>query len=283
MAHHKYDKSSKWLIQKHGNGILYLGGVRQVRSWRALQAELVQPSQLPDGLLEVFFHGRSTPDYFLLEVATYPEKRILEQALDGLTLAYQHLHVLPELLTVVLYPRGRFRVTGDHEVTSRLQWSQLACRWKVVELWQLMAEDVLAAGDVGLVPWVPLTRFQGPPAPILAECRRRIDKQALPEERDNLLAVSQVLVQLRYNDPELLAILGGKRIMIESPLINEIVAESTQKTMQEDILEFLKARFGAIPEEISESLRNVCARKKLKALVKHAARSADLEAFRRRL
>src|SRR5207253_6642355 len=63
MAHHQYDKSSKWLIQKHGNGILYLGGIRHVRAWRALQAELVQPSQLPDGLLEVFFHGRSTPDY----------------------------------------------------------------------------------------------------------------------------------------------------------------------------------------------------------------------------
>src|SRR5437879_5628773 len=75
MDHHQYDKSSKWLIQKHGNGILYLGGIRHVRAWRALQAELVQPSQLPDGLLEVFFHGRSTPDYFLLEVATYPENR----------------------------------------------------------------------------------------------------------------------------------------------------------------------------------------------------------------
>jgi len=283
MAHHKYDKSSKWLIQKHGDGILYLGGARQVRSWRALQAELVQPSQLPDELLEVFFQGRSTPDYFLLEVATYPEKRLLAQALDDLTLAYQHLHVLPELLTVVLYPRGRFRVTGAHELMSRLQWSRLACRWRVVELWQLRAEELLAAGDVGLVPWVPLTRFQGAPAPILAECRRRIDKQALPEERDNLLAVSQVLVQLRYNDPELLAILGGKHVVDESPLIKEIVAENTQKARQEAILEFLQARFGPVPEEISGRLRQVRAQKKLKALIKHAARSPDLESFRRQL
>jgi len=36
---------------------------------------------------------------------------------------------------------------------SRLQWSRLACGWKVVELWQLAAEELLAAGDVGLVPW----------------------------------------------------------------------------------------------------------------------------------
>src|SRR5579859_6374918 len=110
MAQHKFDRSSKWLIQKYGDGILYLGGARHVRSWRPLQAELVQPRRLPDGLLEVFFHGRQTPDFFLLEVATYPEKRILEQALNDLSLAYQQLHMLPELLTVVLHPKGSFHV-----------------------------------------------------------------------------------------------------------------------------------------------------------------------------
>jgi hypothetical protein len=159
----------------------------------------------------------------------------------------------------------------------------LVCRWKVVELWELAADDLLAAGDVGLVPWVPLTRFQGPPAPLLEECRRRIDKQARPEERDNLLAVSQVLVQLRYNDPELLKILGGKRVMIESPLIKEIVAENTQKARQEDILEVLQARFGEVPKDVAERLRSIRAQKKLKALVKHAAQCPDLEAFWRRL
>jgi hypothetical protein len=283
MAHQQYDKSSKWLIQKHGDGILYLGGVRHVRRWRALQAELVQPSQLPDGLLEVFFQGRSTPDYFLLEVATYPEKRVLDQALAGLTLAYKHLRVLPELLTVVLHPRGRFRVSGDYAVTSRLQWSQLACRWKVVELWELPAEELLAAGDVGLMPWVPLTHFQGPPQPILEECRRRIDKQARADERNNLLAVSQVLLQLRYNDPELLAVLGGTQVMIESPLINQMMAEKAQKTMQEAILAVLEARFGEVPGEMADRLRKLRAQRKLKSLVKQAALCRDLEAFRKQL
>ena len=75
MPHYQYDKNTKWLIRKHGDSVLYLGGIRQVRRWRALQTELVQPNKLPDGLLEVYFQGRSGPDYFLLEVATYPEKR----------------------------------------------------------------------------------------------------------------------------------------------------------------------------------------------------------------
>jgi hypothetical protein len=283
MAHYKYDKNTKWLIRKRGNSILYLGGVRQVRCWRALQTELVEPNKLPDGLLEVYFHGRSAPDYFLLEIATYPEKRALEQALKDLTLAYQHLHVLPELLTVVLCPRGRFRLTGDHTVTSRLQWSQLACRWKVVELWELAAEDLLAAGDVGLVPWVPLTRFDGPPAPLLEECRRRIDQLAGPEERDNLLAVSQVLVQLRYNDPRLLTILGGKQAMIESPLIKEIVEEVVAENRQKDIVEVLRARFEQVPEEIVEGLRKVTSERKLRTLLKHAVQCSNPESFGKRL
>ena len=50
---HDYDRSSKWLIQHPGVSILRLGGVTGVQSWRPLQAELVQPRQTPDGLLEV--------------------------------------------------------------------------------------------------------------------------------------------------------------------------------------------------------------------------------------
>jgi len=49
----EYDRSSKWLIQHHGGSILRLVGAPEVVSWRPLQAEVVQPGQLPDGLLEV--------------------------------------------------------------------------------------------------------------------------------------------------------------------------------------------------------------------------------------
>ena len=137
----------------------------------------------------------------------------------------------------------------------------------------------MATGDVGLVPWVPLTRFQGPPAPLLEACRQRIDELARPEERDNLLAVSQVLVQLRYNDPKLLTILGGKQVMIESPLINEIIAEKAQN----DIVEVLRARFDEVPEGIIERLRKITADKKLTTLLKYAVQCPSLESFRKRL
>jgi hypothetical protein len=141
---------------------------------------------------------------------------------------------------LVLRPKGRFRVSGRHEVRSRLGWSHLACGWKVVELWTLAAEELLAAGDVGLVPWVPLTHFDGPPEPLLERCRERIEQQAHPDDQANLLAVTQVLAKLRFPQPELLNLLGGKQVMIESPLIKELLAEYGQ----DSIVEILTARWG---------------------------------------
>jgi len=156
MPRHDYDKSSKWLVQTHGNALLALAGVSNVRQWKALQAEIVQPRQLPDGLLSAHVGTSRSPDHFLIEVATYPERRAVEQAMDDLMLSFQSLRVLPELLFVVLHPKGQLRIEDHHELHSRLGWSHLGGRWKVVELWRIEAENLLAGGDIGLVPLVPL-------------------------------------------------------------------------------------------------------------------------------
>ncbi len=86
--HQPYDKSSKWLIQHHGGSILRLAGVEKVAAWRPAQAEVVQPSQMPDGLLEVRLEGEAHDDLFLLEVATYLERRVEDQLTRDLMLVY---------------------------------------------------------------------------------------------------------------------------------------------------------------------------------------------------
>ena len=93
----EYDKSSKWLIQHHGDSILRLAQVRDIESWRALQAELVQPRQLPDGLLEARIRGQADAHLFLVEVATYPERRLVEQVFGDAALAWLNRRVLPVL------------------------------------------------------------------------------------------------------------------------------------------------------------------------------------------
>jgi hypothetical protein len=278
-----YDRSSKWLIGHHGDALLRLGGAQGFRSWRPLQSEVVQPRQLPDGLLEVVFPDRPEPDLFLVEITTYPERRIEEQVLRGAQLVYLDRRALPEVLVLVLQPRGDFRLTGASEAASQHGWTHLRCNWRMVELWTLPAEQLLAANDVGLVPWVPLTRFDGPPEPVLEECRRRIDQQAPPDEQANLLAVTQVLAHLRYNNRQLLSIFGGSRAMIESPLVQELIAETKQRTTQQHILDNLEARFGPVPSEIAVKVRAITDEKKLSDFHRHAATCPDLESFRARL
>ena len=179
---HEYDKSSKWLIQHHGDSILRLAGVTDIESWKPLQAELIQPRRLPDGLIEVRRRGESEDDLYVLEIATYPEARIVEQVVRATALVYLDRQIVPDVLVLILHPRGNAVPPGATTMRSRLGWTTWPLSWRTVQLWTLPAETLLAAGDVGLIPWVPLTQFDGPPEPILRECRERIDQSA-PSDR----------------------------------------------------------------------------------------------------
>src|SRR5690242_9553610 len=98
----QYDKSSKWLIEHHGDSILRLAGVRGIRWWRPLQAELVQSRRLPDGLIEAKLHRKARPARFVVEISTYPYRRLSQQAIDDTLVAYLDRGELPEVLTPVL-------------------------------------------------------------------------------------------------------------------------------------------------------------------------------------
>ncbi len=168
-------------------------------------------------------------------------------------------------------------------------------RWKVVQLWSIPAETLLSARDVGLIPWVPLTHFDGPPEPIFQQCRVRIDEQAPPEERENLLAVTQVLAGLRYNEGGLFQLLGGRKAMIESPVLQELKAEWTRdaareaardtalQTNRRAIVDILVARLGPQAEEVATQLETIDDDARLKGLIKFAAVCSDFQSFRKEL
>jgi hypothetical protein len=278
--HQPFDKSSKWMVENYGDAVLYLGGARGVRRWHACQAEVVQPSQLPDGLLEVFFAGQRKPDYFLIEIATSYESRVLEQVQRDAQLVWMSHKVLPEVLVLVLRQRGDEDIPDRVEVRSRMGWTEASLRWKVVPLWTVPAADLLAAGEVGLIPWVPLAQFEGPPGPILEQCRQRIERQAPRDRQANLLAVTAVLAQLRFPGAELLAFLGGRQAMSESPLLKEVETRGRVEEARAIILQILAARFGPVPEEVSARLGSIRSQRKLRALATQAALCADLNAFR---
>lgn len=170
------DNSAKWLIEHHGDAILRMGGIRGFSSWRAAQSERAHPKQLPDGLLEVFFPAQPAPDLFIIEVATYPERRAEEQAIRDAALVWLDRGVLPEIVTLVLHPKGQLRVSGQWQLASRHGLTRLTGSWTVLEMRTLSAEDLLATNDVGIIPWVPLARSTLPPEELLHQCRDRIEQ-----------------------------------------------------------------------------------------------------------
>jgi hypothetical protein len=287
----EYDKSSKWLIQHHGDSILRLAGIVGIETWRPLQAEVVQPRQLPDGLIEARLEGKPQADLFVLELATYPDARLDEQVLRDMTLVYLDRRVVPDVITLILHPKGNLSILGSQELTSPGGLTHWSIRWKVIPLWTIPAASLLAFEDIGLVPWVPLSQFDVPAETIFKECRSRIDQQAPALERENLLAVTQVLAGLRYNDPGLFQLLGGREAMIESPVLQELKAEWTREAALEAarearrraIVDFLVARFGAGAEELAAQMETINDEARLKELVTFAAVCPDLDAFRRRI
>ena len=74
---------------------------------------------------------------------------------------------------MVLRPKGKYRIPRSRNLHSRHGLSSCRLKWRVVELWTIPAEELLQAGDVGLIPWVPLTDFPDPPETIGAALPER--------------------------------------------------------------------------------------------------------------
>ncbi len=279
----EYDKSSKWLIENHGDSILRLGGARGIVWWKALPTDLVQTRRLPDGLIEAKLRGRARPARFLVEISTYPYRRLSNQAVQGSALVYLAHEELPEVLTVILHPGRRTRPTGTVELASPHGWTRWRVDWKVVELWTIPAADLLAANDLGLIPWVPLAKIDGPPEPIFQECRSRIDRDARSGQRENLLAVTQFLAKLNYNDVRLFQILGGRKAMIESPMVKELIADSKLAASRSILLNVLVGRFGPTARDLRPVLDTITEERRLNELARVSGTCPDLDSFKKLL
>ncbi len=120
-------------------------------------------------------------------------------------------------------------------------------------------------------------------------CRDAIEQNAPSGEKENLLVVTQVLAYLRYNDLGLLTILGGRKIILESPLLDDIfiekygnlLTEKTRETYHRNIITVLETRFGAVPRELADEIKSVADEDQLQKLVQTAASCPDLGALRR--
>ena len=158
----RFAAANRWSLRIH---ILASGAVGIGRAERT-----------PDGLLEAFFPGQEGPDPFLIEILTYPDRRNADEVLRDVAQVFLARGIVPDVFTVVLRPRGSFRLSGEWHLPSRHNWTLFEGRWRVVELWTIPAATLLATNDVGLVPWAILADFTEPPEVLLPVPRQ--DRQA---------------------------------------------------------------------------------------------------------
>jgi hypothetical protein len=276
MARQRYDIGSKWLLQHYGKDVLRIGGLSNVVGTQPMPGEVVQNRRFPDGLLQAYLRDEPKPCHVLVEIATFPERRARKQAMNNLALAFSALGQLPDLLMLVLRPKGKFRIGDQHEVHSTLNWSRLGVGWRTVELWTLPADPFLAEASVGLLPWVPLMQMAAPPEAVLERCVERIEKEAPNADQGDMLAISELMTGLRFPNSQLLKLFEGKQAMIESPVVQRWKAES----LHEAIIAVLKNRFNAVPRDVAKQLRNIRDEKRLIQLNVQAAQCEDLDVFR---
>ncbi len=280
----RYDASSKWLIETFAAELLRLAGVGPIANVKPLPGELVQSRQLPDGLVEVTFPNRTEPVLHLIEVNTYSYAATANALLDDVLLTYLSRRVVPEVLAITLHDRGNVRVGSDIRVNSPSGHTRLEAGWRVVNLWELNASAFLPLTDPGMAPWLTLMKMDGPPEPVLQQCKDVIDQKTTGGQHENLLGVAQILAGLRFDDEKMLErIFKPEGKMIESPVLEKWFRQREIAALQGVILKKLEARFGPTPADVSAAVRVVAEQPLLESLLDAVYASTTLDAFRQAL
>ncbi len=249
------DRGSKWLIAHHGDAILKLAGLTGFTSWRALTPETVAPRRLPDGLLEVQFPDHPEPSLVLIEIEAYADADVDRQVFEDVAIVFLERQRVPDVVSLVLKPKGRARVSGTMHQESPRRTTTLLGSWPVVCLWDLAADELLADADAGMVPWVPLTRTDLAPERLLERCVERISGVPDARERSGLLAVTQILAGFAYPKLRFWDLFGGIHSMIESPIYDEALAmleEHLREKLEPQIREKLEPQ---IREKLEPQIR----------------------------
>jgi hypothetical protein len=74
-----------------------------------------------------------------------------------------------------------------------------------------------------------------------------------------------------------------KAAMLESPVLQELLAELEVESCHKHLLRVLRAQFGAVPEELDAAVKVIQQTHRLEGLLDWAAQCPDLNAFRDRL
>ncbi|MEW6698056.1 MAG: hypothetical protein ACOY35_02215 [Bacillota bacterium] len=162
-----------------------------------------------------------------------------------------------------------------------------------IDMNRLNAQDYLYRAPVGLVPFIPLMRYQEPVEELLIQCGRHIEEEILdPVEKANIYVALGTLAQLKLDRQVIMKIIEVSKVE-NSPFYDTLrekwMAQGMEKGMEKGalkgkvdaILELLLDNLGNIPAEIEQRLSTVTSEQVLRQLLRKAAKVTSLEEFKR--
>jgi len=117
--HQDKDRSAKWLLGKHGDALLRLAGITGFTKWEHAPAEVVAPRRSLDGLFKLTFPGEREPRLVIVEIESYADSTADRQVLDDIMLVALEHRRLPEVVSLILKPKGEVAVNGRDEGPAR--------------------------------------------------------------------------------------------------------------------------------------------------------------------
>lgn len=270
------DRIGKWLLTHHGDAILRLPGLTGFTEWKPLQPETVAPRRLPDGLIEVRFPSEPDPVLVLVEIESYADADADRQLFEDIQVVSLIRGVVPETICQPLKQKGRAVVSGRSERLSRHNRTRIAASWQVIELWKLKADDLLAMGDPGVIPWVPLTRSDAKPEDLMARCRAEIERVPDRRDRESLLVSAEIMSLLAFGRHGFNFHEGS----IMSSIFDDPNFDFLQpRFVNNFIYKSLQRRFGDVPKERVGKLFTILDEKKQEVVMQKAITCPDLDSF----
>ena len=285
------DATGKWLIGWQGDSVLKIAGYGQPDSWKSVQSELSIPRRLPDGLIEATYAGSKEPLLFLVEIETFSDPDIDRQVFEDLLLCGLNYPVLPEVIVLILKPRGRKRPQGKFRCASPSASVTIEGNWKVIELWSLDSEELFNLNDAGVVPWIPLTQTKLSPTALLKRCREEIERNAPPKQVQTLLTATRIMASAVISSESVLDLLLRSEKMLILPELERIKkafreegrtegeADGVLKGKRTSIVELLEDRFGKVLKQIPRTLETVSSFGRLRELQRTALTCSTLAEF----
>jgi hypothetical protein len=179
---------------------------------------------------------------------------------------YKRHRLLVRSLLVLVHPGADSpQLNGLYERGFPGEPFDVALRYRVVRLWEVPPEELLAGGlgAVALAPLGAVTEAQLPG--VIAQMKQRVDREASPSEADIVWSSAHLLMGFRYDPTLVQTLFQGVFDMTESATYQAILREGMAEGMAKGELNEARkvlllqgrSRFGEPPPEAMTALDNL--------------------------